>query len=182
MFLPERLLRLQVLEILREPGTIKTTGTQIGHEMREPGAAEQAARDAHWIDTGLTRPIRQGRTVKHNRTGETAAISSQQSQCPAGLTVTIENRLAAIVAPGDFLDEAAQHVLHIVECLADDRLRKEDHEIDRVPDTQRDPHFRIAFEPADPGAMSGTRIHDHDRRLVGIDTVARPVAVDFGDL
>ncbi len=86
------------------------------------------------------------------------------------------------MAPGDFLDETAQHVLHIVECLTGDRFRKENHEIYRVSGAQRDPHFRIAFEPADPGAMAGTRIHDHDRRLVRINAVTRTLPVDLGDL
>ncbi len=58
VFLPDRLLGFEVLEILGKPGTVEAAIAEVGHEMRQPGAAEEAAGDAHGVGAGIAGPVR----------------------------------------------------------------------------------------------------------------------------
>ncbi len=60
IFFPNRLLGLQVGEVLHQPRPVETAVAEIGHEMRQPGAAQQSARDAHRVHTRFPGPVREG--------------------------------------------------------------------------------------------------------------------------
>ena len=159
VFLPHRF-RPQSLEILHQPGAVKPSISEIGHEVRRPGAAEQAAGDAHRVGAGIAGPIGQRRSVQDNWAGETFTIGGKQSDRPSSLAVSVKDRRRPGMAACHFLDEPAQRVEHVGDCLAWARLGKEDDEIDRIALMQGNADFRLALEAADTRTMTGTRIDD----------------------
>ena len=82
---------------------------------------------------------------------------------------------------GDFLDKPTQSMEDISNCLAGTGFRIEDDKIDRKPFMQGDSDFRVAFEPADTWAMTGTRIHNDDRGLGGVEAILNAVVGNAGD-
>ena len=85
------------------------------------------------------------------------------------------------MALGQRLDEAPQHVQHVLQCLPGHGLGEEDHEIDRVPLVERHAHFGVLLETADTGAMTGARIDDHYWRPGLVEAVVQKVLADPGD-
>ena len=57
--------------------------------MREPGAAQEAAGDAHRVDAGLPRPIGQRRAVEDRRADEALAVGREEGHGPARLAVAV---------------------------------------------------------------------------------------------
>lgn len=57
VLLPNSLFGLEVLEILRQPGSIEAAIAQVGRQMRQPAAAKEPSGKTHRIDTGLASPI-----------------------------------------------------------------------------------------------------------------------------
>ena len=71
-------LRLQALEVLHEPGAVEPAITEVGEQVDEPGAADEAASDAHRVHAGLAGPVGQRRAVEDRRPDEAVAVSGQR--------------------------------------------------------------------------------------------------------
>jgi hypothetical protein len=181
VFLPDRFLRLQVLEVLREPGAVETTVVEVRGQMREPRAAEWTPGDAHRTGARPACPVRQRRAVQHGRSDHAFAVSRQQGDGPAGLAVAVKDRRRAGVPPRHLPDETSQRVQHVGQCLSAHGLRKKHHEVDGVPLAQRDADLGIALESADAGSVARPRIQDDHRRLVPVDTRLAAILADLGD-
>src|ERR1035437_1852876 len=80
-----------------------------------------------------------------------------------------------------FLDETTQRVQHVGDGLTWTRLRKEGHEIDRIPFMQGNTDFRIAFEAADTRALTGTRVDNDDRWFRRVETIFDTVVAYTSD-
>ena len=181
VFLPNRLFRLEALEILRQPGTVEASIAEVGGQMRKPGATKQAAGQAHWVHAGFASPVRQGRAIQHHWPGQPLAVCSQQCHCPAGLAVAIEHRRLSRVALRHVFDETSQRMQHIRQRLTRCRFGKENNEVDRMAFVHSHADFGVVFEAADAGAVAGARIdHDHGR-LVEVDAVVPAVFTDLRD-
>ena len=85
------------------------------------------------------------------------------------------------MARGDFADETPQRVVNIAQRLRRFGLGIENHKVDRVTLMQRHANLGVPLEPADAGSVPGARVHDDDRRLVGIDTVVPAVVPNLGN-
>ena len=80
-----------------------------------------------------------------------------------------------------FLHETAQCVQDIPKGLTGTGFRKERHEIDGMPLIHRDADLGIALESPDAWTVTGARIKNHNRRLLGIETVFQTSLVDTSD-
>src|SRR5262245_40973383 len=107
VLVPDRIARLEIFEILREPGAIEAPVAEIAQESRHPHAAEEAAGRAGRIDPGFTSPIGQRRAVEYRRAGERLAFRRQQRDGPTCLAIAIEHRRLSRVARAHRLDETA---------------------------------------------------------------------------
>ena len=59
MLVPPGIGGIQPLEVLYQPGAVKTFIAQIGQKVDQRGAAHEPAREAHGIDAFLPQPVRQ---------------------------------------------------------------------------------------------------------------------------
>src|SRR5215207_2835932 len=57
VFLPDTL-RFEVFEILHEPSAVEASAAEVGQQVNEPSAADEATSDAHWIETCFPGPVR----------------------------------------------------------------------------------------------------------------------------
>ena len=181
VFVPDRLFRLQVLEVLCKPRAVEATVAEVRDHVRGPSAPGKPAHHPHRVGSGFTGPVGERRAVQDNRTGKTLAVSRQERDRPPRLAVAVENGWMVRVTPGDFLDEAAQRMVNIGEGLPLFGFGKEYDEIDRVALVHRNAHLAVALEAADARAVAGARV-DHDHRRPGhVDAIVPAIIADFGD-
>src|SRR5262249_5953459 len=154
VLLPDSL-RLEVFEVLHQPGAVEPAIAEIGCQVRQPGAAEKTAGYASRVDAGFSGPVGQRRPVEYGRTGKPLAIGGKNGDGPTGLAIAIKNWRVALMAFGNLFHKAAEDVKHVGHGLARRRFGKEDHEIDRVALVHGDPDFGLALEAADARAVSG---------------------------
>src|SRR5262245_3246922 len=81
----------------------------------------------------------------------------------------------------DMLDEPAQRCKDIAERLAGAGIGEKDHEIDGMPDIERDTDLGLSFEASNARAMARSRVNDNDRRLAGINAVVPALVPDLND-
>ena len=97
VLVPEGVGRVQVLEVLDQPGAVELARAEVRHERRQPGAAEQAARIAHRVVALAlapgTAPVRHRRADDHERAGVVGMGRCQHHGCPAGLAVADDGGL-----------------------------------------------------------------------------------------
>src|SRR3546814_3590645 len=65
IFFPDRLLRLQIFEILSQPCSIKAAVAKVSGQVCQPRAAQQTSSDTHRVCGRLPGPIGQGRSEEH---------------------------------------------------------------------------------------------------------------------
>ena len=81
VLVPERVGRIEVLEVLHQPGAVELAGAEVGRERGEPRAAEQAAGVAHRVVAVAVAPgaapVRHRRADDHDRAGVVGAGGGQ---------------------------------------------------------------------------------------------------------
>ncbi len=174
VLVPERVRRIQVLEVLDEVGAIEDAGTHVGGERGQPRAAQHAARVAHRVVARAflesAAPIRHRRAVDDDRAGILRVGSRQHHRRPAALAVADDHGLRARrVQLAHLLHELLFGMAHVEQRLPRLGIAEEDHEVDRVSGAQRDADLRVVLEAADARAVAGTRIDDHVRPQLRID-------------
>ena len=168
VLVPERVGRVQVLEVLDQIGAVEDAGAQIGGERGEPGAAQRAAGVAHRVVAFAfgprAAPVRHRRAVDHDRAGVVRTGGRHHHRRPAALAVADDRRLRALrMQLAHAVHELLLRRAHVEQRLAGFRLAEEDDEVDRVAFAQRHADLRIVLEAADPGTMTGARIDDDVR-------------------
>ena len=173
VLVPERIGRIEVLEVLHEVSAVELACAEVGGERGEPGAAEQPSGIAHRIVALAfapgAAPVGHRRADDHDRTGVIGVRSGQHHRCPAGLTVADDSRLRGIrMKLAHAMDELALGVAHVEQCLSRFGIREEDDEVHRMPFVQRHSDLRIVLEAADARTVASARVDDHVRAALGI--------------
>ena len=169
----ERVGRIQVLEVLHQPGAVERAVGEVRDERREPRAAQQPARVAHRVVARAlvpgAAPVRHGRAVDDDRAGVLGVGGGQHHRRPPALAVADDHRLVALrMQLAHLAHELVLRRADVDQRLARLRLRIEDDEIDRMACAQRDADLRIVLEAADSRAVARARIDDHVGTLLGI--------------
>ena len=180
VLVPERVGRVQVLEVLHQPGAVELACAEVGGERREPGAAEQPAGIAHRVVALAfapgAAPVGHRRADDHDRTGVVGIGGGEHHRRPAGLAVADDCRLRGVrVQLAHAVHELALGVAHVEQRLSRLGIREEDDEVDRVACVQRHADLRIVLEAADAGAVAAARVDDHVGAALG-DRPSRPSA------
>ena len=172
---PERVGRVQALEVLHQIGAVERAVAEVAHQRGEPRAAEQAARVAHRVAALEARPIGERRARDRDDPDGVRGGGRHHHDRPAGLAVADHDRLAVGVGMQfvDLADEQDLGAADVLDRLTGLGLREEGHEIDRVTGAQRDADLARLLEAADAGAVAGARVDDHERPLRR-DRSARP--------
>ena len=166
---PQRVRRVEVLEVAHEVRAVERAGAEVARHQREPVAAGEAAQVAHRAVAVVARPVGHRRAVDHQRSRDVGARGREHHHRPAALAVADHRGLRALrMALDDDADELRFRVGHVRERLARLRIGEEDHEVDRVAGLQRHADLGVLLEAADARAVAGARIDDHERTL-GVD-------------
>ena len=100
VLVPERVRRIEVLEVLHQPGAVELAGAEVGRERREPGAAEQAAGVAHRVVAlalaPRAAPVGHRRAVDDDRAGVVGVGGGQHHRRPAALAVADDRGLGRV--------------------------------------------------------------------------------------
>ena len=83
--------RLQVLEILNQPGAVQPSISEVGQEVGRPSATEEASGNAHRVDAGIARPIGERRTIEDNWPRQALTIGCEKRSGPSHLAVAVED-------------------------------------------------------------------------------------------
>ena len=174
VLVPERVGRIEVLEVLDQIGAVEDAVAHVGRERRQPGAAQHAARVAHRVVAGAflerAAPVRHRRAVDHDRAGVVRIGRGEHHRRPAALAIADDHRLRARrMQLAHLLHELLLGIADIEQRLAGLGIAEEDHEVDRMSLAQRDADLRIVLESADARAVAGARIDDHVRPPLRID-------------
>ena len=169
--LPERVGRVEVLEVLNEPGAVDDPAAQVGQEVPRPGAAEDPAVVAHRVLAIGPRPVGEGCADERDGAGQLGPDCGQPRHRPAGLAVADDEGL--VVGPGvpadDLLEEPGLGLPDVHQGLARDRLRVEPDEVDRVAGAEGEADLGIELEASDPGPLAGPGVDHHDGALRRVD-------------
>ena len=131
----------------------KLPGAEIARQKGGPSAAQHAAGIAHRVLAVVAGPVRHGRAVDHDRADEVGLEGADEHGGPAALAVADHDRLAGIrMALADDAQKLRLGARDIREGLARQRIREEDHEVDRMPGLQRHADLRVLLEAADARA------------------------------
>jgi hypothetical protein len=180
---PQRVRRIQVLEVGDQPGAVELAVAEVAQQRRRPAAAHQAAGVAHRVLAVHAGPIGQRRTGEHDRAEQLRPDRGQHHQRPAGLAVADDTRLAlGVRVPGDHrLDEFRLGMQDVLDRLPGDGLGQEADEIARVAGLQRDADLAVGLEAADAGTVARTRIDHDERHLAAILNFRRAFGRDNAD-
>ena len=100
VLVPERVGRVQVLEVVHEMRAVELAVAKVGRQRREPRAAQNAAGIAHRIVrlafAPRAAPVRHRRAVDHNGTGVVGRRAREHHCGPAALAVADDRRLRAV--------------------------------------------------------------------------------------
>ena len=173
VLVPERVGGVQVLEVLDEVGAVEDAGAQVGRQRREPRAAEDAAAVAHRVVVAAVlpgaAPVRHRRAVDDDRPRVVGVRRREHHRRPAALAVADDRRLRARRMPCAHLaHERLLGLADVEQRLAGLGVAEEDHEVHRVPGTQRDADLRVVLEAADAGAVPGARVDDQVRTALRV--------------
>ena len=105
---PERVGRVQVLEVLHQPGAVELAVADVAGERGEPAATQQAAGIAHGIHAAPARPVGQRRAGHDDGAEQLGTHGGGHHDLPAGLAIGHHHGLAFRVgmAGDDLFQEA----------------------------------------------------------------------------
>ena len=174
VLVPERIGRIEVLEVLDQVRAVEDAVAHVGRERRQPRAAQHAARVTHRVVAGTllerAAPVRHRRAVDHDRAGVVRVRGGEHHRRPAALAVADDRRLrAGRMQRAHLLHELLLGIADVEKRLPRLGIAEEDHEVDGVPLAQRDADLRIVLEAADAGAVAGARIDDHVGPALRVD-------------
>src|SRR4029077_12092037 len=139
LFGPKSVRRIEVLEILHQPGAVELPAAEIAGESGEPAAAEETTAIAHRILAVHAGPIRQRRAGNYDRADQLRPHGGEHHHRPARLAVADDAGLAVSVGMqgDDLLQEHRLRTRNVLDSLARHRLRREADEIARMPSLER---------------------------------------------
>ncbi len=170
ILVPVGVRRVEVLEVLHEVGTVKLAVAHVAGKKRQPGAPEETAAVAHRVFplalAPASAPVRHGRAVDHDGPHLVRVVGRNHHGGPAALAVSVDRRLGTVGVPAhDGLQELRLRGGNIQNRLPRLGLRKENHEVDGVPELEGHPHLGVLLEPPDPGTVPCAGIDDHEGPL-----------------
>jgi len=167
LFAPQRIGRVQVLEVLYQPGAVEPTGAQIAGQCRQPTTAGQAACIAH---RHVARPVRQRRAGDDDRSEQFGPDGSCHQDLPARLAIADDRGLAAAVGVqlADLAHEGRFGTHDILDGLAGNGIGQKANEVAGMACLQSSTDLAVGFETADARAMARAGIDHHERPLLGI--------------
>ena len=171
LFAPERVGRVLVLEVLHQGRAVEDAGAEVAGQRGQPRPSEQPTRVAHRILAAHASPIGQRRPGEDDRPEELGPECCDQHHRPPGLAVADHARLALGLgmAGDDRLEEGRFGAGDVEDGLARHRVGQEADEVGRMPGLHRHADLAVGLEAADPGAVAGARIDDHERPLPRVD-------------
>ena len=168
---PERVGRVHVLEVRDQLGAVEDAAAEIARQRRQPAAAVQPAAVAHRVLAAHAGPVGQRRAGDDQRPEQLRPGGRHHHHRPAGLAVADHHRLAlGLGVPlGHPLEERRLGLHHVLDRLPGHRLRQEADEIAGMAGRHRHADLAVGLEAADPRAVAGARIDDHERPLALVD-------------
>ena len=168
--LPQRVGRVQALEVGHQVHAVEATVAEIAGQRGQPRAAQHAARIPHRVLSPGSGPVGQRRAGQQDRPHQVGGDRAQHHHGPAGLAVADDARPAVGFGMelGDLLQEEALGPADILEGLSGHGLRPEADEVARVAGTQGHADLAVHLGAADPGTVAGARIEDDERALARI--------------
>ncbi|MCY1218642.1 hypothetical protein D9M72_305910 [compost metagenome] len=165
--LPQRVGRIELLEVLHQPGTVEAAIAHVGGQRGQKRAAQQPAAVAHRVAPAHARPVRQRCAGHQQWPGALGRDRGQDHQCPAGLAVADDEGLAGCVRVplADDLEEVGLGARHRFNRLPRAGLLEEGDEIARMPGAQRDADLAVGLEATDAGAVARARVNHHEGAL-----------------
>src|SRR5689334_9467821 len=161
VLLPQRVRRVEALEVLHEMRAVELAAAEIAREQRYPRAADQSPRVAHRVVAVVARPVRHRRAVDDQRPRDVGTRRREHHHRPAALTVADEHGLRALrMALGDDAHELRLGVGDVGERLAGLGVRIENDEVHGMAGLQRHADLRVFLEAADARAVPGARVDD----------------------
>ena len=168
--LPQGVGRVEVLEVLHQPGAVELARAQVAGQRGQPAATGEAAAVAHRVLAAPAGPVRQRRAGQDDGAEQLGPDGGGHHDLPAGLAVADHGRLA--VGIGVQLDHLAQKgrlgAHHVLHGLPRHRVGREADEVARMPGGQRGADFAVGLEAADARAVAGARIDDDEGALGGV--------------
>ena len=164
LLLPQGVGRVQVLEVLHQPGAVEAPGADVAGQCGQPAAAGQAAAVAHRVVAG---PVRDRRAGQDDRPEQLRPDRRGHQHLPAGLAVADHHGLA--VARMQFADLAHERGLgahHVLDRLPRHRVGQEADEVARMTGLHRRTDLAVGLEATDARAVAGARV-DHDEGALG---------------
>ena len=168
VLLPERVCGIQVLHVLDQISPIEQAIAKVGSQRRHPGPAERATGVSHRVVALALAPgpspVGHGRAVDDDRPCLVGVRRGEHHRGPATLAVAHNHGLGAVgVQLPHLVHELFLRTAHVQQRLPGLGIREEDHEVDGMTFAQRHTNLGIVLEPADTGAVTGSRIDDHVR-------------------
>ncbi len=161
---PQGVGRIQVLEVLHQPGAVELAVAQIAGHGRQPTAAQQAAGITHGIHAAPARPVRQGRARDDDGAEEFRAHRRGHHDLPARLAIGHDDGLALgiRVQRDDLFQEAGLGHHHVFDGLRGHGLRQEGREVAGVPGTHGHADLAFRLETANARPVAGARVHHQE--------------------
>src|ERR671910_1335560 len=169
---PERVGRVEALEVGGQVGAIDNAVTQIAQQRRNPTAAKRPAGVAHRTELVVTRPVGQRRAAEHHRSFELGVRRCQHRQRPARLAVGDREWAGRVrMTPLDFGQELRLSAQDLPDGLAGLRIGVKRDKVDRMTGQQGLADLGLLMHAADAGAVAGARIDDDDRAFLRVRLV-----------
>ncbi|MPL74766.1 hypothetical protein SDC9_20583 [bioreactor metagenome] len=167
--LPERVGRVEVLEILYQRRTVEPAAAEVACERAHPCPAEQPARIAHRVLAFPPGPVGQRCPGDDDRAKQVGPDGCGHQDLPSRLAIADDRRfLAARMQRDHLFEEGRFGAHHILGGLARDGFGQKANEIARVTEGQRHADLALGLEAADAGAVAGARVDDDERALFRI--------------
>src|SRR5262249_6331824 len=156
---------IEILEVLYKPCTIELSMPEVADKGSQPAAPNQTSGVAHGIFTAHAGPIGERRAGHNDRADQFRSNGCHHQHRPSSLTVPHNAGLAIGIRMqiDDSLEKNGFCARHILDGLTGYGLRQETNEVAWVPSFEGYTNLAVRFEPANPGAMSRARVHNHER-------------------
>ena len=164
---PQGVGRIQVFEVLHQPGAVEFAVAQVAGHRREPAAAQQATGIAHRIHAAPACPIGQRGACNDDGTEQFRADGGGHHDLPACLAVGHHDRLALRVGVprDDLFQEARFGHHHVFDGLLRHGLGQEGREVAGMAGAHRHADLAFGLEAADSRTMARARVDHQERAL-----------------
>ena len=167
--------RVEVLEVLHQPGTVELAGTQVAEQGGHPAAAGHAAGVTHGRLAAHAGPVGERRAGDQDGAEQVGLQGGRHHDLPARLAVAHYHGLLGVALGVALVDQAQEGDLrlhHVLDGLPGLGIGQEADEVAGVAGTQGHPDLAVGLEAADARAVAGAGVDHHEGAHLGIGGIA----------